>query len=59
MVLAMAAGADAAAQTPETVAEVRVHGNYRTPDAAVLTMAGIAIGQPIDAGGVEVLGDLG
>jgi len=33
----------------EVVAEVRVHGNYRTPDAEVLRLAGLAPGQSIDA----------
>jgi outer membrane protein assembly factor BamA len=33
----------------EVVAEVRVHGNYRTPDAEVVRLAGLAPGQAIDA----------
>jgi outer membrane protein assembly factor BamA len=44
-----------AAQTPapgpqadaEIIAEVRVHGNYATPDAEVMRLAGITIGQPL------------
>ncbi len=31
----------------EIVAEVRVHGNYATPDAEVLRLAGITIGEPL------------
>ena len=38
--------ASARAQTasPEVVAEIRIHGNYRTPDDEVLKLAGIAVG---------------
>lgn len=40
-------------QTPlvagEIIAEVRVHGNYATPDAEVLRLAGITIGEPFQA----------
>ena len=55
-VLALAApdGADAR-QTPggsDTVVEVRIHGNYATPDADILAIAGLTLGQPIDAAGV-------
>jgi outer membrane protein assembly factor BamA len=32
----------------EVVAEVRVHGNYRTPDAEVVRLAGLTPGQAID-----------
>jgi outer membrane protein assembly factor BamA len=41
-----------AIQTPaagEVIAEVRVHGNYATPDAEVLRLAGITIGEPFQA----------
>ena len=38
---------------PEVLAEVRVHGNHTTPDADVLRIAGLAIGQPLGAGDVE------
>jgi len=31
----------------EVIAEVRVHGNYATPDAEVLRLAGITIGDPL------------
>lgn len=37
----------------EMLAEVRVHGNYATPDAEVLRLAGLTIGQPIDAAAIE------
>jgi outer membrane protein assembly factor BamA len=37
----------------EVLAEVRVHGNYATPDAEVLRLAGLTIGQPIDAAAVD------
>jgi len=45
------------AQAPaqELVAEVRVHGNYRTPDADILAIAGLAVGQPIDAAGIDAI----
>jgi outer membrane protein assembly factor BamA len=45
--------AEAAQAAPEVLAEVRVHGNYATPDAEVLRLAGLTIGQPIDAGAIE------
>ncbi len=37
----------------EVLAEVRVHGNYATPDAEVLRLAGLIIGQPIDTAAVD------
>ena len=37
----------------EVLAEVRVHGNYATPDAEVLRLAGLTVGQPIDAETVD------
>jgi len=48
-------GSAAAAQTAssEVVAEVRIHGNYRTPDDEVLRIAGLAVGSPLEAGAVE------
>ena len=53
----LAAASGAAPQIPltparaatEVVAEVRIHGNYRTPDEEVLRLAGLAPGQSIDA----------
>jgi outer membrane protein assembly factor BamA len=55
VVLLVLSHAAATAQTavPETVAEVRIHGNYRTPDDEVLRIAGIAVGSPLEAGAVE------
>ena len=37
----------AAAQSAEVVGEVRVHGNHTTPDADVLSIAGLAVGARI------------
>lgn len=45
--------AAASQAAPETLTEVRVHGNYATPDAEVLRLAGLTIGQPIDAETIE------
>jgi outer membrane protein assembly factor BamA len=54
MALAPVAGAAPQAQGgPEVVAEVRVHGNYATPDADVLEIAGLTIGQPLDAATIK------
>jgi len=39
----------------ETISEVRVHGNATLDDAAVLQLAGLSIGQPLDPGGIEAL----
>ena len=54
-----AAGQQAAVEqiaTPaEVLAEVRVHGNYATPDAEVLRLAGLTIGQPIDAAAIDAV----
>ena len=33
---------------PEVVAELRVHGNHSTPDADILQMAGVALGDPVE-----------
>lgn len=35
------------AQTSEVLGEVRVHGNHTTPDADVLSIAGLTVGGPI------------
>jgi outer membrane protein assembly factor BamA len=45
------------AQPAEVVAEVRIHGNYATPDAAVLAIAGLAIGQPLAAGQTDAIAE--
>ena len=51
--------AAARAQTAgsEVVSEVRIHGNYRTPDDEVLRIAGLAVGGPLDANAVEAAAD--
>jgi outer membrane protein assembly factor BamA len=41
------------AAASEVIAEVRIHGNYRTPDGEVLRIAGIAVGGPLEAGAIE------
>jgi outer membrane protein assembly factor BamA len=38
---------------PERLAEVRVHGNHTTPDVDVLRIAGLTVGQPVDAAAIE------
>lgn len=58
LALAPPAGASALPQGgAEVVVEVRVHGNYATPDAEVLKIAGLTIGQPLDAGTVHDVED--
>jgi outer membrane protein assembly factor BamA len=43
-------------QTPvETIAEIRVHGNVTLDDAAVVTLAGITLGSPLEANGLEAI----
>ena len=41
----------------EVIAEIRIHGNYRTPDAEVLRIAGITVGSPLEANAVEAAAD--
>src|SRR5512137_878195 len=55
ILLLAASHAAALAQSagPETIAEVRIHGNYRTPDDEVLKIAGLAVGLPLEAGAIE------
>ena len=50
LLVAGCAHALAQAAGPEVVTEVRIHGNYRTPDAEVLTLAGIAVGSALESG---------
>ena len=58
VLLALACGEAAAQPVPlEVVAEVRIHGNYRTPDADVLQLAGITAGSPLGAGGIEAVAE--
>jgi outer membrane protein assembly factor BamA len=51
------AGAAAQPAAPEVVVEVRIHGNYRTPDEDVRRLAGIAPGSPLGAGGIEAVAE--
>ena len=51
------AAAWAQTAAPEVVAEIRIHGNYRTPDDEVLRIAGITVGNPLDANAVEAAAD--
>ena len=44
-----------ALQQTETIAEVRVHGNATLADAVVLQLAGVAVGQPLESGGVDAI----
>jgi len=46
-------GAVAQSAMPEVVAEIRIHGNYRTPDDEVLRIAGIVAGLPLEQGAIE------
>jgi outer membrane protein assembly factor BamA len=51
------AAAWAQTAAPEVVAEIRIHGNYRTPDDEVLRIAGITVGSPLGANAVEAAAD--
>ena len=42
-----------AAQTPEVIVEVRVHGNHSIPDAEVIRIAGVTRGDPLRAGTIS------
>jgi outer membrane translocation and assembly module TamA len=58
ILFAFACGEAAAQPVPlEVVAEVRIHGNYRTPDADVLQLAGLTAGSPLGAGGIEAVAE--
>jgi POTRA domain, FtsQ-type len=50
-------GPEPQAPNPEIVAEVRVHGNIRIPDAEILKLAGIAVGAPLPDTGVTGIED--
>lgn len=39
----------------ETVAEIRVHGNVTLDDIAVVTLAGITLGSPLEANGLDAI----
>ena len=43
----MVCAAASAAQPSEVLGEVRVHGNHTTPDADILSLAGLVVGSPI------------
>lgn len=45
----------ALALQPETIAEVRVHGNATLPDAVVLQLAGVSVGMSLEPGGVDAI----
>jgi outer membrane protein assembly factor BamA len=45
----------AAASGPEKVAEIRVHGNARMSDDMVIQLAGISLGETIDAAGLAAI----
>jgi outer membrane protein assembly factor BamA len=47
----------ARAQTPETLGEVRVHGNHTTPDGDVLALAGLTVGSTVDDESLRQAGD--
>jgi outer membrane protein assembly factor BamA len=41
------------AQAPERIAEIRVHGNHTTPDADVIAMSGLKVGDPVSDAALE------
>lgn len=43
--LTLAPAATSAAQEAPAIVEIRVHGNHSTPDAEVITLSGLAVGQ--------------
>ena len=53
LLLVLHAGALAQPAGSEVVAEIRIHGNYRTPDDEVLRIAGLAVGGPLEPGALE------
>jgi outer membrane protein assembly factor BamA len=55
LTLVCGAGFSAVPVQVEAIAEVRVHGNATLSDDAVLKLAGVAIGSPLDAGGTEAV----
>ena len=44
-----------APEAPETVVDLRVHGNHSIPDEEVLALAGVALGDVVDAGVVDAV----
>jgi outer membrane protein assembly factor BamA len=58
LLAALAVGTAARAQNAqEVLVEVRIHGNYATPDAEVLKLAGLMVGQPLEAGALREVED--
>jgi outer membrane protein assembly factor BamA len=57
LVVVPVAAARAQTAASEVVAEVRIQGNYRTPDDEVLRIAGIAVGGPLEAGTIDAVAD--
>ena len=57
LLLTLVCGTDVSglASQTETIAEIRVHGNATLTDEIVLKLAGIVVGSPLDAGGIEAL----
>jgi outer membrane protein assembly factor BamA len=47
LLLAGAPGKTAAIQNQERIVEIRIQGNYRTPEAEILRLAAIQVGDPI------------
>ena len=47
--------ASSPAAGPEVVAELRVHGNHSIPDADILQMAGVALGDPVEPGTLDAI----
>lgn len=58
LVLALVAlSVNASAQVAEVLGEVRVHGNHTTPDADILSIAGLAVGAPVTDAVLRDAGD--
>lgn len=47
--------AGVAAPAPDVLVDVRVHGNHSTPDAEIVTLAGVALGEPLPADAVDAV----
>ena len=47
--------ASAPAAGPEVVAELRVHGNHSIPDADIMKLAGVALGDPVEPGTLDAV----
>lgn len=55
LALTLAVQQQATPPTLEVISEVRVHGNATLTDDAVIKLAGVTVGSPLDAGGVEAV----